>query len=240
MHARGRVPHPVRQHAAGRRHQPDAVLRQAELDRPSPSDHRGGGPTGPPPPAQEGTRRLMVRVHTTTRRTLPRRLGARPRCLLGTLMVLSAAPVAVPAPAAASSSWPAVDPGSVTVPAPGAGPGASVTVSKATGLVNQTVRGLLGRASGPARTPGWPTPATPWTSTPSDRCASTSAAAATRRAPATATARPDSAASRRPTDDPGAARGAAVHLPRPAERVRRDAGRPGQLAGQRDARRRHR
>ncbi|MDX6371378.1 MAG: hypothetical protein QOD98_366 [Nocardioidaceae bacterium] len=51
-------------------------------------------------------------------------------------MVLAAAPVSAPASAAVSA---AADPGSVTVPAPGAGPGASVTVSKVSGLVNQTV-----------------------------------------------------------------------------------------------------
>jgi ABC-type phosphate transport system substrate-binding protein len=56
--------------------------------------------------------------------------------LLGALMVLAAAPVSAPASAAVIA---AADPGSVTVPAPGAGPGASVTVSKVSGLVNQAV-----------------------------------------------------------------------------------------------------
>lgn len=57
--------------------------------------------------------------------------------LLGTLMVLFAVPGTGPASAAAPAA--VDDPGSVTIPAPGAGPGASVTVSKASGLVNQTL-----------------------------------------------------------------------------------------------------
>jgi hypothetical protein len=52
-------------------------------------------------------------------------------------MVVALAPGSAPASAATVQA--VEDPGSVTVPAPGAGPGATVTVSKAAGLVNQTV-----------------------------------------------------------------------------------------------------
>ena len=59
--------------------------------------------------------------------------------LLGALLVLASAPVTSPAAAEAALQAAGVSATAVTVPAPGAGPGASVTVSKTTGLVNQTV-----------------------------------------------------------------------------------------------------
>ncbi len=59
--------------------------------------------------------------------------------LLGALLVLASAPVTSPAAAEAALQAAGDSATAVTVPAPGAGPGASVTVSKTTGLVNQTV-----------------------------------------------------------------------------------------------------
>jgi hypothetical protein len=57
--------------------------------------------------------------------------------LLAALVVLAAAPG--PARAATAVAATGDDDGAVTVPAPGGGPGATVTVSRTTGLVNQTV-----------------------------------------------------------------------------------------------------
>ena len=168
------------------------------------------------------------RLAAAARRSGRRRASS---SLLGDRWLLSrAAPAAAAAPAATPTT-PARSPCRRPAPAPGA----TVTVSRTDGPGQPDRRWSPGPASGRARPPGWPTPATRSTSTPRTRCASTSAAAPTRRAPATATARPASAASRRPTTTPAVPPVPAFTYPGQTGRVRRDAGRPGQLAGQRDA-----
>ncbi len=66
-------------------------------------------------------------------RRLRRRVSA------ATLGVLALGVLALATPASASSARAGRTPGAVTVPAPGAGDGATVTVSRTSGLVNQTV-----------------------------------------------------------------------------------------------------
>ena len=173
--ARGRVPHPVRQHAARRRHHQRRTAA-------SPADRqlisRGGGPSGPATASilSEGHRQDVV----TSAHHDPARRAARwalSPLLLGTLMVLLAARRAAPA-AGVLRPCRAVDPGAVTVPAPGAGAGATVTVSRTPDLVNQTVAVSWAGFRPSSATRLDEQPATPSTSTPRTRCASTSAAAA--------------------------------------------------------------
>jgi hypothetical protein len=63
----------------------------------------------------------------------------RRRVTEATLVVLALGVLALATPASASSARAGRSPGAVTVPAPGAGAGAHVTVSRTSGLVNQTV-----------------------------------------------------------------------------------------------------
>ena len=63
----------------------------------------------------------------------------RRRATAGTLAVLALGVLAVATPASASSARAGRTPGAVTVPAPGAGDGATVTVSRTSDLVNQTI-----------------------------------------------------------------------------------------------------
>src|SRR3954447_6996499 len=63
----------------------------------------------------------------------------RRRVTAATLTVLALGALALANPASASSARAKRSPGAVTVPAPGAGAGAHVTVSRTSGLVNQTV-----------------------------------------------------------------------------------------------------